>query len=274
MTTEDLTQLATSLLVRRTMALARSEPVRQSEDYWAHVRVLRFRSGRDVFEEAVGLCSNSDAISRAVGADILAQLGVRDGGVFPFADESAGPLGDLLADTDPTVIASALYALGHLGRGEPARLARLSRHPSEDVRHALAYALGGRTDAISTATLVDLSGDVDTDTRNWATFALGALSEEDSAAIRDALAARLSDPDDEVRAEAIAGLAQRRDERVVPLILQELRLPAVGILAIEAAGAIPRPEFVPRLEALHAAHPGDRTIDEALTRCREVVKTQ
>jgi hypothetical protein len=277
MTAEDLTELPTSPLVQRTVDLARSEPVLQSEEYWAHVRVLHFRSGRDVFDEALalGLCSSSDAISRAVGADILAQLGVRDGvAVFPFADDSAGPLVALLADMEPTVIASALYALGHLGRGEPAQLAPLSKHASEDVRHAVAYALGGRPDAISTTTLVALSTDVDTDTRDWATFALGALTEEDSPAIRDALAARLIDHDDDVRAEAIAGLARRNDERAIPILLQELRLPEVGTLVIEAAGTMPRHEFIPYLEALHAADPSDETINGALTRCREVVKPQ
>ena len=72
-------------------------------------------------------------------------------------------------------------------------------------------------------------------------------------------------------AEAIAGLLQRRDDRAV-LPFQELSRPEVGSLAIEAAGAMPRPEFIPHLEALHAAHPGDETIEEALTRCREVMK--
>jgi len=138
----------------------------------------------------------------------------------------------------------------------------------------VAYALGGRTDAISTATLIALSGDVDTDARDWATFALGALSDEDTLAIRDALLARLNDSDDDVREEAIAGLAQRRDERVVLPLLRELGLHEVGSLAIEAAGAMPRPEFIPHLEALHAAHPADKAIEEALSRCRDVLKGQ
>lgn len=271
MTADDLTELPTSELVQRTVDLARCEPVRQSDEYWAYVHALRLRSGKDVFEEAVGLCSNADALSRAAGADILAQLGVRDG-VLPFADESEAPLVGLLEDAEPRVIASALYALGHLGRGDPAHLAPFSRHASKDVRHALAFAMGGRTDAISTATLIALSADVDSDTRDWATFALGALSDEDTPAIRDALVARLNDSDADVRGEAITGLLQRRDDRAVLPLLQELSRPEVGSLAVEAAGAMPRPEFIPHLEALHAAHPADETIEEALTRCREVMK--
>lgn len=260
MAAEDLTALTSPVLVQRTVALARREPVLESDEYWAHVRVLHFRSGREVFDASVELCSSQDAISRAVGADVLAQLGVRHGvAEFPFADESEGILVALLTDAEPMVTASALHALGHLGRGEPSELAGLAAHASEDVRCALAYALGGRTDAISGATLIRLSADEDADTRNWATFALGSLSEEDYPAIRDALVARLAEPDDEIRGEAILGLANRGDERAVQPLLHELSMPDVLSLAIDAAGAMPRPEFIPYLEALHAAHPGDKT---------------
>jgi HEAT repeat protein len=232
---------------------------------------------RDVFEEAAGLCANRDPISRAVGADILAQLGVRMGATdadYPFADESAPILVSLLADADPQVTVSALYALGHLGRGESAYLARLASHGSEDVRCALAYALGGRPDHASIDTLIALSTDQDSDTRDWATFALGALSDEDSPALRDALAARLTDVDDSVRGEAMAGLANRQDERAVQPVLRELSETNVMTLAIEAADAMPRPEFLPHLEALSAAHPGDERILHALSRCREVVRNR
>jgi HEAT repeat protein len=158
--------------------------------------------------------------------------------------------------------------------GEPAHLSRLASHESEDVRCALAYSLGGRNDPISVDRLITLSADPDCDTRNWATFALGALSEEDLPAIRDALAARLSDVDDEVRGEAMAGLAKRLDERAVEPVLRELDKTNVMTLAIEAAQTMPRPKFIPHLEALHAAHPDDETIIQALSRCREMAKDQ
>ena len=274
MNSNDLDETPTPVLVQRTLVLARTEPVTQSDEYWAHVRALHFRSGRDIFEEAVRLCANPDPIFRAVGADILAQLGVRKGArvaEYPFAGESVPILVALLADREPLVTASALYALGHLGLGESEHMARLASHPSEHVRCALAYALGGRTDHTSVDTLIALSDDQDTDTRDWATFALGALSEEDSPDIRDALAARLTDVDDEVRGEAMAGLAKRLDERAVPPVLCELSEPNVMTLAIEAAEAMPRPEFLPHLEALNAANPDDQTISRALNRCREAL---
>jgi HEAT repeat protein len=268
MSSQDFKEIPTPALLQQAVALARNEPVLQSEDYWARIRALHFRAGQDVFEAAVVLCSAPDPISRAVGADILAQLGVLDG-EYPFADESVPTLVSLLADTELHVAASALYALGHLKRGEPVHLARLAEHPSEDIRYALAYALGGRTDSVSIDTEIRLSGDQDVDCRNWATFALGALSELDSPAIREALAARLADADDEVRGEAIGGLAKRQDERAVDAILGELGKPDVMALAIEAAETMPRQAFLPSLERLQAEHPKDEDILRAVIRCRD-----
>ena len=119
MAAEDLTGVSDVGTCSTNGGFGGQEPVLQSDEYWAHVRVLHFRSGREVFDMSVELCSSSGRRSRrAVGADILAQLGVRDGvAAFPFADESEGRLVALLTDTEPVVAASALYALGHLGRG-------------------------------------------------------------------------------------------------------------------------------------------------------------
>jgi HEAT repeat protein len=245
------------------------DPVLQSDEYWKCVRAVHARSDATVFRRAVSLCSDSDPVQRAVGADVLAQLGMSpDGGNYPFADESAPVLLSLLEDSDTRVIASALYALGHLKRGKPTDLASLKDHSSEDVRAALAYALGGRDDDLSCGALIVLAADLDLDTRNWATFALGTLSERDSPSIREALMARLSDDDDEVRGEAMLGLAKRQDARATQVILKELSRREVTNFAIEAAAEMPLSVFRSELEELLAAHPSNTSIQRAVDRCR------
>jgi HEAT repeat protein len=268
MSSHNLTAHESAELFDKALATATADPILQSEDYWTYVRALHSRSDRSVFE-AVSLCSGQDPLTRAVGADVLAQLGTKAGiEEYPFADESAPVLISLLGDTDSRVIASALYALGHLKRGESADLVTFAEHPSQDVRCALAYTLGGRSDDLACDALVILSRDQDLDTRNWATFGLGTLCERDSPVIREALVTRLSDSDDEVRGEAMVGLARRQDLRAAEAILKELGRADVLSLAIEAAEEMPRSEFLPRLEELHATHPDDEDIQRAVERCR------
>ena len=74
MSSRDFNEIPTSELLQQALAYARSEPVLESDEYWARIRALHFRAGGSVFEETVGLCSSQDPILRAVGADILAQL--------------------------------------------------------------------------------------------------------------------------------------------------------------------------------------------------------
>lgn len=126
-------------------------------------------------------------------------------------------------------------------RGSPAALGEdvhavcvLVSHASSEVRYAVAFCLGGRDEALASQTLERLSRDEDADSRNWATFGLGTLSKADTPALRDALLERLAD-DADVRAEAMRGLALRRDLRVARAILNELQGPDVSDLAIEAA---------------------------------------
>jgi len=53
--------------------------------------------------------------------------------------------------------------------------------------------------------------------------------------VRDALAARVNDPHDDTRAEAIVALAQRRDKRAFPAVLAELTSGCEGRLVLQAA---------------------------------------
>ena len=96
---------------------------------------------------------------------------------------------------------------------------RFQEHPEADVRFAVTHALGGLENEQAIQALIDLSADPDHDARNWATFNLGSLIDTDSSSIREALVARLDEPDDEIRGEAIVGLSRRGDARAIPALM-------------------------------------------------------
>jgi HEAT repeat protein len=87
----------------------------------------------------------------------------------------------------------------------------------------------------SVENLLLLADDADEEVRDWATFGLGTLGARDSPEIRQALFRRLSDGHDDVRQEAMAGLAKRGDQRVLPFLIQTLESPPVSDCIIEAA---------------------------------------
>ena len=118
-------------------------------------------------------------------------------------------------EQDPRVLAAIAYAFGHLGapHGHDWLLEQRA-HADDGVREAVAFALGGRAgeDALERADRA-VGRRPSRAVRDWATFALGTLAEQDSPALRDALAARLDDADEDTRLEAIHGLALRGDAR-------------------------------------------------------------
>jgi len=71
----------------------------------------------------------------------------------------------------------------------------------------------------------------DEDVRDWATVGLGTMVDRDTEQVREALVARLEDPHQETRAEALKGLAARADTRAVESLLAELRgSPAIRLV--------------------------------------------
>ena len=84
-------------------------------------------------------------------------------------------------------------------------------------------------------TLLQLMRDSDSDVRDWATFGLGTQSDADSLAIREALFARFQNEDEDTRAEAVVGLAKRKDLRALPVVIEELERDEYGVLYEEAA---------------------------------------
>jgi HEAT repeat protein len=78
-------------------------------------------------------------------------------------------------------------------------------------------------------------GDKDADVRDWATFGLGSLSDLDSPEIREAFAIAINDTSEDVKQEALVGMARRRDHRALPYLFACLQRPQVDDLTIEAA---------------------------------------
>lgn len=146
-----------------------------------------------------------------------------------YAPEVVQRLVPLLDEDDDDLLTAVVLALGWvsdsralLPAGAVARIVALARYPSEDVRYAVARALGQLGTWPEGAERVHLGPDVvdallrlmadpDTDVRDWATFELSD-SDADGDEVRAALRARLADEDVDVRIEAVRGLAFRGDE--------------------------------------------------------------
>lgn len=219
------------------------------DSYWDLVWTLHRRDTLDLLKRARSLCQSSDNAERRLGADILGQIGSPD---RKSPKQCVATLLEMLKEeNDGDVLQAILIALGHLGEPEAIEPASQFRaHPDPGVRHGVVLALMGHEDQRAVECLIELSQDEDAHNRDWATFGLGTQINLDTPAIREALIARVSDADVDTRSEAITGLVQRGDLRVIPALVQELTSDCVGTLAVEAAATIAAPELLPHLLAL------------------------
>ena len=167
------------------------------------------------------------------------------------------------------VLQAIVVALSHHRRPESLiPVVRFRHHPDPDVRHGVVLVLITNVEPATVAPLIELTRDPVAHVRDWATFGLGSLSELDTPEIRECLMERLSDPDDDTRCEALVGLAQRRDRRVLPALSRELRSEGVYTLAIEAAELIADPQLYPDLIALQErCGADDRQLADAIKAC-------
>lgn len=221
------------------------------EDYWECIMVLHGRGTILEFQTAEALCESEDPVRREIGADILGQLGRREEQQMPFQNESVAILIKLLGDPVDDVVASAAFSLGH--RYDPAAIAeliKLDQHPNSEVRYGVASGLLGHEDPRAIDVLIRLSNDNDEDTRSWATFGLGNQIETDSPEIREALKARLSDEDPEIRGEALVGLARRKHPNTLDYVINELNSECIDIKVLEAAEKLGKQELYSLLKKL------------------------
>jgi len=209
--------------------------------------LVHYRSNQEELDLGIEYCASADPLDRATGADVLAQLGWSD---QTFLAESVEILIRLLSDPAPEVISSAAFGLGH--RGDAAaipHLLPLVAHPDSRVRRGVVSALSKLEDASAITALTTLCTDIDEDVRSWAVFGLGSIIKSDTSEIREALMVALQDAIQEIRGEALVGLALRKDDRTVDAILKEWEDDPIGILSIEAAEEIADARLLPDLRS-------------------------
>jgi HEAT repeat protein len=256
-------------------ALARA--AEDDDAYWDCVAELHGRADERTFQLASVLCDSFAGGERCLGADVLAQLGAVPGASpaeSPYASAAGDVLLRLLAEDDePAVLSSAAIGLGHLRDNRAIDgLVGLATHPVADVRRGVVHGLMGHDDDRAVAALIALSADPDGDVRDWATFSLGVQIDRDTPELRDALAARMDDQHGDTRAEAIRGLARRRDERALEAALTANGVSAAVDEAVVLLGASTGdPRLRGRLEELRADPEAVSTygeeLDRALERC-------
>lgn len=218
---------------------------------WDAVVALHWLGSKEVLDRALALVKSDAPHLRGRGADILAQLGVPE---RTFPDECFSAVLPLLADESELVIHDAIFALQHIdGQRAAPHIIPFADHDNDDIRHAVAFALGGIDTPEANATLLALMADRDAEVRNWATFGLGQQSDADTDKIRHALVARLEDDDPDVRYEAIIGLARRRDRQTVGFLKTMLHDDPNDMFVREAAAML-----------LGIDESVDRTADELL----------
>ncbi|MFI8823122.1 ankyrin repeat domain-containing protein [Streptomyces sp. NPDC053431] len=240
----------------------------EQDDWTTAVAALVDRADETVSATAAAWCAHPEPLRRALGAHVL--------GALPEGRSRAVPilrrLASECATADPAGLAervgarepalSVADALGRCGDASAVgELLGLAAHPVARVRQQVAAALAGLVPAghaEAVRVLVALSRDTDARVRDWAALALGELP-DDTPSVREALAARLGDPDPETAAEAARGLAIRQDPRAVEVLAR--------ILADAAPDDPARETALAALE--HIADPRIRTRLEWTTpRCR------
>lgn len=219
--------------------------VSDEENRWPIIERLRQLGVETALSHAEQLLRSTSPLERANIADVLGGFGTAEA---QASKECVRLLSSALRHEDvPDVLSDVLSALSHHSFEDTQDVRSLARHPDGNVRFSVAFALIGHDDEESISALIELSSDEESDVRDWATFGIGSMTELDTPDIRQALVNRLNDPDNDTRAEAIVGLAERHDPRVLEAVKKELLCPTLGSLILEAAEKMACPELLPIL---------------------------
>ena len=187
-----------------------------NDEWQPHVCALAARGSREVLDAMVELGSDAEPAMRELGR--VRARAARPGRTGAAGRGGGGAARDGRARAGRDACSRRSRARSATSARRTARTGCSSSAPTPTTASARrsrsrSAAVPART---TLAALIALSADPEAAVRDWATFALGTLAEQDSPALRDALAARLDDPDEDTRLEAIHGLALRGDDRARP----------------------------------------------------------
>lgn len=219
--------------------------------FWENIRELRKRPNKEVYNKAFKLASSEIEKEKIIGIYVLAQLGF-----YPrFQQNKTVDLYFKLLENEksPKVISAILSSISHnnenLNEKQILKLIKFKTHKSVNVRFELALALSSLENKNAIKTLIELSNDKDSDTRNWATFGIGTQLDNNTEEIRTALWNRVTDKDEITRLEAISGLAKRKERKIKEVLKSELEnIDENGSLILESIELLNDKDFIPLLE--------------------------
>lgn len=252
-------------------AKALKEP--DEERHWELVVRLQKQGDEDTFDTAAGRLLSDDPRERMLACDVLGQLGTPD---RAFRSRTI-PLLEARLSTEkhPEVLHAVIVALGHLDAEESApAILPFASHPDSGVRESVAWTLplGDTCGPGVEEALIALSQDEADEVRTWATLSLRFL-DSGSAELREALIARVSDSEPDIRADAIAGLISLGEPAAITLLIEELEGVLRGewdldVALLDAAREAADPRVLPALSALPrnaGAVPG--MLEDAIIAC-------
>jgi len=219
--------------------------------FWENIRELRKRPNIGVYNKAYKLAKSEIEKEKIIGIYVLAQLGFDP----RFQQVKTVKLYFELLENEksPKVISAILSSISHnnenLNEKQISKLIEFKTHKFVNVRFELALALSCLENKNAIKTLIELSNDKDSDTRNWATFGIGTQIENDTEEIRGALWNRVTDKNEITRLEAISGLAKRKDKRIKEVLKTELeKIDENSSLILESIELFNDKDFIPLLE--------------------------
>lgn len=242
-------------------------------EYYSLVRyLLQYHGGKEAFEKALSLIASVDADERVLGAEIL----MRKTGKDNISETRKVLLDRLAKETDSVVLEVLACCVMHHEIEDCLDLIMpLTKHRNERVRQAAGLALGVQRSIYAIEGLADLCLDPCDEVRNWSVFTLKQVVQryidEDSLDMvpepREIFYSLLIDPHEEVRAEALAGLALYQDQRALPYIEAGLKERPVLSLVLDAAGYMEQGELACLIEGLKE---DDVLCSAALNATREI----